>query len=55
MAFSIHICLFTRGAILVEFETAPLSEEAEDIFDENSNKYSSSEKMPDKAWRKACP
>jgi len=37
MAFSIHICLFTRGAILVEFETAPLSEEAEDIFYENSN------------------
>jgi len=26
-AFSVHICLFTRGAILLEIESAPLSED----------------------------
>jgi len=26
-AFSIHICLFTRGAILLEIESAPLPED----------------------------
>jgi len=29
-AFSIHICLFTRGAILLGIESAPLSEDDED-------------------------
>jgi len=28
-AFSLHICLFTRGAILLGIESAPLSEEEE--------------------------
>ena len=29
-AFSIHICLFTRGAILLGIESAPLSKEEEE-------------------------
>jgi len=30
-AFSIHICLFTRGAILLEIESAPLSEDDDEL------------------------
>ena len=29
-AFSIHICLFTRGAILLGIESAPLSEDEDE-------------------------
>jgi len=30
--FSIHICLFTRGAILLEIESAPLSEDEDEVL-----------------------
>jgi len=34
MAFSLHICLFTRGAILLGIESAPLSEDEDDKANE---------------------
>jgi len=30
LAFSLHICLFTRGAILLGIESAPLSEDEDE-------------------------